>query len=54
MKIIDIRLIRTKTDYETALAEIERLFDAAPNTPDGDRLLVLDLTKGVGYVTVLH
>jgi len=24
-----------------ALAEIERLFDAAPNTPEGDRLEVL-------------
>lgn len=41
MKTTDIRPIRTDTDYETALAEIERLFDAAPNTPDGDRLEVL-------------
>lgn len=24
------------TDYLSALAEIERLFDAAPNTPEGD------------------
>ena len=33
--------IRTEADYETALAEIERLFDAAPDTSEGDRLDVL-------------
>jgi HTH-type transcriptional regulator/antitoxin HigA len=38
---MDIRPIRTETDYEAALAEIERLFDATPNTPEGDRLDVL-------------
>jgi len=36
-----IRPIKTKRDYRNALAEIERLFDAKPNTPDGDRLEVL-------------
>ena len=35
---MDIKPIRTKAEYRTALAEIERLFDAAPGTPDGDRL----------------
>jgi len=38
---MDVRSIRTETDYAAALAEIERLFDAAPNTPEGDRLKVL-------------
>ena len=38
---MDIHPIRTEADYEAALAEIERLFDAAPNTPEGDRLEVL-------------
>ncbi len=38
---MDIRPIKTETDYEWALAEIERLFDAEPNTPNGDRLDVL-------------
>lgn len=33
--------IRSKIDYEKALQEIESLFDAAPNTPDFDRLDVL-------------
>jgi HTH-type transcriptional regulator/antitoxin HigA len=35
---MDSRPIRTEADYEAALAEIERLFDAAPATPEGDRL----------------
>ena len=38
---MDIRPMRTEADYEAALAEIDRLFDAAPNTPEGDRLDVL-------------
>jgi HTH-type transcriptional regulator/antitoxin HigA len=38
---MDIHPIRTEADYEAALAEIERLFNAAPNTPEGDRLEVL-------------
>jgi HTH-type transcriptional regulator/antitoxin HigA len=38
---MDIRPIRTEKDYEAVLTEIERLFDAAPNTPDGDHLEVL-------------
>ncbi len=38
---MDIRPIKTETDYEWTLAEIERLFDAEPDTPNGDRLDVL-------------
>src|SRR5215217_5855131 len=38
---MDIRPIHTEADYETALAEIDRLFDAAPHTPEGERLEVL-------------
>jgi HTH-type transcriptional regulator/antitoxin HigA len=38
---MDIRPIKTEADYQTALEEIERLFDAAPNTPEGNRLEVL-------------
>ena len=38
---MNIRPIKTKKDYENALKEIERLFDAKPNTPNGDRLDVL-------------
>ncbi|HYK89849.1 MAG TPA: transcriptional regulator [Acidobacteriota bacterium] len=36
-----IRPIKTDADHRMALAEIERLMDAAPGTPAGDRLEVL-------------
>jgi HTH-type transcriptional regulator / antitoxin HigA len=39
--IIEVKPIKTEKDYEEALAEIERLFDAEPGTPDGDRLEIL-------------
>lgn len=38
---MEIRLIKTEEDYAATLSEIERLFDAKPDTPDGDRLEVL-------------
>jgi HTH-type transcriptional regulator / antitoxin HigA len=36
-----IKPIRTKKDYEAALAEVERLWGARLGTPEGDRLDVL-------------
>jgi len=33
--------IKTKKDYQVALKEIEKIFDAKPNTPEGDKLDVL-------------
>ena len=38
---MDIKPIKTKVDYEVALAEIEALMNAGPDTPEGDRLDVL-------------
>src|SRR5499426_409873 len=38
---VEIRPIKTEADYQAALAEIDRLFAADPNTPAGDRLDVL-------------
>lgn len=38
---MELRPIRTEADYQAALKEIERLFDAAPNTPEFDRLDIL-------------
>jgi HTH-type transcriptional regulator / antitoxin HigA len=38
---VDIWPIKTEADYQAALADIERLFDAAPNAPAGDRLDML-------------
>ena len=36
-----IKPIKTERDYQKALREIEKLWDAKPNTPKGDRLDVL-------------
>ncbi len=47
-----IRPIKTDVDYREALAEIERLMDAAPGTPAGDRLEVL--TTLVEHYESLH
>ncbi len=38
---MDIKPIKTKADYKIALAEIEGLMNAKPDTPAGDRLDVL-------------
>jgi HTH-type transcriptional regulator/antitoxin HigA len=38
---MDIRPIRTKADHRWALKEVERLWDAQPGTPEGDRVDVL-------------
>ncbi len=38
---MEIKPIKTEEDYETALSEVERLFDAVPDTAEGDRLDVL-------------
>ncbi len=38
---MDIRPIKTEADYQAVLEEIERLFEAAPDTPEGDRLEIL-------------
>lgn len=38
---MDIKPIRTKKDYRTALKTVERLWNAEPGTPDGSRVEVL-------------
>ncbi len=38
---MDIRPIKSDADYEATLAEIDRLMEAEPDTPEGDRLDVL-------------
>lgn len=38
---MNIKPIRTTTDYEAALLEVENLWDAKPNTTQGDKLDVL-------------
>lgn len=38
---MDVTPIKTDADFRAALAEIERLWDAEPQMPDGDRLDIL-------------
>lgn len=38
---MEIRPIKNEKDYNSALRQIEQLFNAAPGTPEGDRLEVL-------------
>lgn len=38
---MDIKPIRTDTDYRTALKEVEMLMTAEPNTSEGDKLDIL-------------
>ena len=38
---MEIKPIKNEADYQAVLEEIERLFDADPDTPEGDRLEVL-------------
>jgi HTH-type transcriptional regulator/antitoxin HigA len=38
---LDVRPIRTKADHRWALKEVERLWEADPGTPDGDRVDIL-------------
>lgn len=40
---MEIRPIKNEDDYKATLREVERLFDAAPDTTDGDRLDVLTI-----------
>jgi HTH-type transcriptional regulator/antitoxin HigA len=38
---MEIRPIRSEADYEAAIAEIERLWNAEPGSDDGDKLDIL-------------
>ncbi len=40
---MDIKPIKTEADHRAALAEVERLWDAAPETDDADRVDVLTM-----------
>jgi len=45
---MEIKPIRKQRDYKAALAEIERVFEAKPGTPDGDRLVRVDEEEAWG------
>jgi HTH-type transcriptional regulator/antitoxin HigA len=50
---MEIRPIKTEADYDAALAEIEALWGAKTDTPEGDKLDVL-ITLVEAYETVQH
>lgn len=50
---MQIHPIKTEADYRTALVEIEALFAAEPNSPEGDRLDVLT-TLVAAYEALQH
>ena len=35
---MELKLIKTEEDYKQALAKLEEIFDALPNTKEGDEL----------------
>jgi HTH-type transcriptional regulator / antitoxin HigA len=43
---MELKPIRTKTEYKAALREIEGLMDAAPGSPKADKLDVLAMLVG--------
>ena len=38
---MNIKLIKTESDYQAAMQRLEEIFDATPDTPQGDELEVL-------------
>ena len=40
---MDLKILKTKNDYEKALNKIEIIFDAKPNTVEGDEFELLSL-----------
>ena len=50
---MEIQPIKTEKDYQTALRTVEQLWEAKPDTPEGDRLDVL-ITLIDAYEAVHH
>jgi HTH-type transcriptional regulator / antitoxin HigA len=50
---MNIKPIKTETDYQAALRAIDKLFDAKPDTPEGDRLDVM-VTLAEAYEAKHH
>ncbi|SOE20745.1 HTH-type transcriptional regulator / antitoxin HigA [Spirosomataceae bacterium TFI 002] len=42
----NIKSIKTEEEYEAALKLMDKIFDAKPNTPEGDALELLALVIG--------
>jgi len=42
-KAMTLRPIKTRKDYQNALIRLEEIFDAKPNSSDGDELEILGI-----------
>lgn len=40
------KIIKTETEYQAALQELDKIFSAKPGTPEGDRFELLALLIG--------
>ncbi|MEN9883867.1 MAG: hypothetical protein RLZZ420_1084 [Bacteroidota bacterium] len=40
---MELKLIKTEEDYKQALAKLEEIFDALPNTKEGDELEIISI-----------
>jgi len=40
---MQIKILKTEQDYESALQRLEQIFDAEPDTPEGDEAEVLSI-----------
>jgi HTH-type transcriptional regulator / antitoxin HigA len=40
---MNIKPLKTKKDYHLAMARLEKIFDAKPNTPEGNELEILGM-----------
>jgi len=43
LKVMNIKVIKTEEEYQLALKRLEPIFDAAPDTPEGDEAELLSI-----------
>jgi len=41
--MFDLKVIKTDAEYQNALRELDKIFDAKPGTPEGDRFELLSV-----------
>lgn len=41
--MVELKVIKTEEEYQNALREIDKIFDAKPGTPEGDRFELLSV-----------
>lgn len=41
--MVELKVIKTEEEYQNALRELDKIFDAKPGTPEGDRFELLSV-----------